>query len=107
MPEQTKVSDIMTTAVVSLFEEDNLRRVADDLERFRFHHLPVVDGGKLPMGRGDLILTPPGLWHEHGHEGRGVVGIRGDVVDRRCTPCLTHHEAVVARNRQAREQCQD
>lgn len=33
----------------------------------------VVDGEKLPMGKGDLILTPPGLWHEHGHEGSGPV----------------------------------
>lgn len=29
----------------------------------------VVDGEKLPMEKGDLILTPSGLWHEHGHEG--------------------------------------
>jgi gentisate 1,2-dioxygenase len=29
----------------------------------------VVRGEKLPMQRGDLILTPSGLWHEHGHEG--------------------------------------
>jgi gentisate 1,2-dioxygenase len=29
----------------------------------------VVRGEKLPMERGDLILTPPGLWHQHGHEG--------------------------------------
>jgi gentisate 1,2-dioxygenase len=33
----------------------------------------VVDGEKLPMTKGDLILTPPGLWHEHGHEGEGPV----------------------------------
>jgi gentisate 1,2-dioxygenase len=33
----------------------------------------VVDGEKLPMRKGDLILTPPGLWHEHGHEGSGPV----------------------------------
>lgn len=33
----------------------------------------VVSGEKLPMEKGDLILTPPGLWHEHGHEGRGPV----------------------------------
>jgi gentisate 1,2-dioxygenase len=33
----------------------------------------VVGGEKLPMERGDLILTPPGLWHEHGHEGKGPV----------------------------------
>ncbi len=29
----------------------------------------AVQGEKLPMERGDLILTPAGLWHEHGHEG--------------------------------------
>ena len=28
----------------------------------------TVDGEKCPMSRGDLILTPTGLWHEHGHE---------------------------------------
>lgn len=33
----------------------------------------VVNGEKLPMEKGDLILTPPGLWHEHGHEGQGPV----------------------------------
>ncbi len=33
----------------------------------------VVRGEKLPMERGDLILTPPGLWHQHGHEGNGPV----------------------------------
>ena len=29
----------------------------------------TVDGAKCPMSRGDLILTPTGLWHEHGHDG--------------------------------------
>jgi gentisate 1,2-dioxygenase len=29
----------------------------------------IVRGEKLPMEKGDLILTPPGLWHQHGHEG--------------------------------------
>ena len=33
----------------------------------------VVNGEKLQMEKGDLILTPPGLWHEHGHEGEGPV----------------------------------
>jgi gentisate 1,2-dioxygenase len=33
----------------------------------------IVRGEKLPMEKGDLILTPPGLWHEHGHEGSGPV----------------------------------
>ena len=29
----------------------------------------VVDGEKLPMEEGDLVLTPGGEWHDHGHEG--------------------------------------
>lgn len=33
----------------------------------------VVNGEKLPMEKGDLILTPPGMYHEHGHEGSGPV----------------------------------
>lgn len=33
----------------------------------------LVNGEKCPMEKGDLILTPSGLWHEHGHEGVGPV----------------------------------
>jgi gentisate 1,2-dioxygenase len=33
----------------------------------------VVQGEKCPMERGDLILTPSGLWHQHGHDGTGPV----------------------------------
>ena len=33
----------------------------------------VVDGEKLPMEEGDLVLTPGGDWHDHGHEGTGPV----------------------------------
>ena len=33
----------------------------------------VIEGEKCPMERGDLILTPSGLWHEHGHAGTGPV----------------------------------
>lgn len=33
----------------------------------------LVDGDKCPMEKGDLILTPAGLWHEHGHHGEGPV----------------------------------
>jgi gentisate 1,2-dioxygenase len=29
----------------------------------------VVNGEKLPMLEGDLVLTPGGQWHDHGHEG--------------------------------------
>ena len=40
----------------------------------------TVDGEKCPMRRGDLILTPTGLWHEHGHDGDAPV-IWLDVLD--------------------------
>ncbi|RJF86352.1 cupin domain-containing protein [Oleomonas cavernae] len=33
----------------------------------------AVDGEKCPMEKGDLILTPAKLWHEHGHGGPGPV----------------------------------
>ena len=31
----------------------------------------VVEGEKVPMGAGDLILTPNWTWHDHGSEGDG------------------------------------
>jgi gentisate 1,2-dioxygenase len=33
----------------------------------------VVDGEKLPMHDGDLVLTPSGCWHDHGHDGNEPV----------------------------------
>lgn len=36
----------------------------------------TVNGEKCPMRRGDLILTPTGLWREHGHDGtEPVIGL--------------------------------
>ena len=40
----------------------------------------TVNGEKCVMSRGDLILTPTGLWHEHGHDGDQPV-IWLDVLD--------------------------
>lgn len=40
----------------------------------------TVDGEKCIMHRGDLILTPTGHWHEHGHDGTDPV-IWLDVLD--------------------------
>jgi gentisate 1,2-dioxygenase len=40
----------------------------------------TVNGEKCPMSRGDLILTPTGLWHEHGHDGTEPV-VWLDVLD--------------------------
>ena len=33
----------------------------------------VVDGERLPMQEGDLVLTPGGEWHDHGHDGDAPV----------------------------------
>lgn len=40
----------------------------------------TVEGEKCVMQRGDLILTPTGLWHEHGHDGSEPV-VWLDVLD--------------------------
>lgn len=40
----------------------------------------TVNGEKCPMERGDLILTPTGMWHEHAHDGADPV-IWLDVLD--------------------------
>ncbi len=40
----------------------------------------LVDGEQCPMERGDLILTPSGLWHEHSHTGQDPV-VWLDVLD--------------------------
>jgi len=40
----------------------------------------TVEGERCAMQRGDLILTPTGLWHEHGHDGDAPV-IWLDVLD--------------------------
>ncbi|MBK8996899.1 MAG: CBS domain-containing protein [Myxococcales bacterium] len=37
----------MTAKVVYMLEEENLERIGKGMERFKFRHLPVVDGGKL------------------------------------------------------------
>lgn len=49
----------------------------------------TVDGIKCPMKRGDLILTPTGLWHEHGHDGTEPV-VWLDVLD---LPLMYYMEA--------------
>jgi gentisate 1,2-dioxygenase len=40
----------------------------------------TVEGERCAMARGDLILTPTGLWHEHGHDGEEPV-VWLDVLD--------------------------
>lgn len=52
----------------------------------------TVDGEKCVMERGDLILTPTGLWHEHGHDGDEPV-VWLDVLD---LPMVYYMEASYA-----------
>lgn len=52
----------------------------------------IVDGEKLPMEPGDLILTPSLHWHEHRHEGNTPV-IWLDALD---LPTVFAHEASYA-----------
>ena len=52
----------------------------------------VVAGERCAMDRGDLILTPGGTWHEHGHDGSGPV-IWLDALD---LPLFAHLEASYA-----------
>lgn len=57
----------------------------------------VVNGEKLPMHRGDLILTPALQWHEHSHVGDGPV-VWMDALD---LPLLVNMEASYALEGQA------
>ncbi len=52
----------------------------------------TVGGEKCVMRRGDLILTPTGLWHEHGHDGNQPV-VWLDVLD---LPLVYYMEASYA-----------
>jgi CBS domain-containing protein len=47
MAKPKTVSEIMTRNVVTLFEEENLAQLRENLSRYHFHHLPVVDNGRL------------------------------------------------------------
>jgi len=63
----------------------------------------TVEGEKCYMSRGDLILTPTGLWHEHGHDGKDPV-VWLDVLDLPLAYYLEvsyHNEGVKQENVQA------
>ena len=59
----------------------------------------LVEGEKLPMEPGDLVLTPHGEWHEHVHEGEEPV-IWLDALD---LPLLIYLEASYAEEAGAEE----
>jgi gentisate 1,2-dioxygenase len=60
----------------------------------------TVDGEKCTMERGDLILTPTGLWHEHGHDGSNPV-VWLDVLD---LPLVYYTETSYSTEGEAQEQ---
>lgn len=66
-----RVEDIMTRDVVTLYEEDSLSKIGEEMDLFRFRHLPVVDDGRLVglVTHRDLIQARPSTL-EHGHEER-------------------------------------
>jgi CBS domain-containing membrane protein len=41
------VADLMTRKIIAIGENDTLENLEENMERFRFRHLPVVDGDKL------------------------------------------------------------
>jgi len=47
MKSKLPVSGIMTQRIASVRPEDNLEHVRQIFERHGFHHIPVVEGGKL------------------------------------------------------------
>lgn len=53
----------------------------------------VVDGERLPMEEGGLVLTPGGEWHDHGHDGDAPV-VWLDALD---LPLFVYLEASYAR----------
>lgn len=59
----------------------------------------TVEGQKCMMQHGDLILTPSGLWHEHGHDGDQPV-IWLDVLD---LPLVYYMEASYVQGGDAQE----
>ncbi len=66
----------------------------------------TVGGEKCPMHRGDLILTPTGLWHEHGHEGQQPV-VWLDVLDLPLIHYLEASYAVEGRRQAVQPGCGD
>ena len=50
------VSEIMTSTVVTARMDDTLDRIQKLFERNRFHHIPVLDGGKVVGVISDRVL---------------------------------------------------
>lgn len=42
-----KISEVMTTPVVTVEMDDSLRQISEIMTKARFHHLPVVENGRL------------------------------------------------------------
>lgn len=41
----------------------------------------AVEGEKIYMNKGDVILTPPWTWHDHGHEGTKIFLILNNITN--------------------------
>lgn len=75
------VSDIMTQRVITVREEENLELIESAMERFRFRHVPVVDGDRVVgvLTHRDLlrasasVFDPGGDARTHGIQARFFV----------------------------------
>ncbi|HEX6244078.1 MAG TPA: CBS domain-containing protein [Polyangiales bacterium] len=75
MLQKSRVADVMTRDVITVFEESNLQEVFGILAPYRFRHLPVVDGKRLVgiLSQRDLLqLTSQSLDKNLAARARGV-----------------------------------
>lgn len=65
------VREIMTRKVMTLYPEENLDKIEEAMDRFRFRHVPVIDQGKLVglVTHRDLLRASASAL-EHGAEQR-------------------------------------
>jgi CBS domain-containing membrane protein len=65
------VQDIMTTTVITITEDETLEKIESAMQRFRFRHLPVVDGKRLVglVTHRDILRTASS-WLERDSETR-------------------------------------
>lgn len=94
------VGDIMTRKVITVEPGASLRAIEDGMNRFRFRHLPVVDGdGKLVglVTHRDILLASSSLFSKARAERNEIIQSRFTVEDlMRVTVKTTHKDQPLA-----------
>ena len=68
-PTQTKVSEIMTSPVITIKDKTTLKECAIIMKEHRIHHVPVVDGGDNIIGMisaTDFLVAAEAMGREPG-----------------------------------------